>query len=76
MTSYLFLSPSFDEIKKIDEEEWHKEWSDVIDSFKSSVWQQGWNAEQKFANLYGDWLVYEKPESSQLLMLLGRVKDF
>lgn len=47
---------------------------DAIESFKSSVWQQGWGADDRVMNKYGDFGVYEKlPNGS--LKYLGVMKD-
>lgn len=47
---------------------------DAVELFKSSVWQQGWGADQKVMRDYGDWSVYEKLSSTRL-EYRGLMKD-
>jgi len=47
---------------------------DAVESFKSSVWQQGWGADEKVMREYGDLRVYKKLANSSLLYL-GLMKD-
>lgn len=47
---------------------------DAVESFKSSMWKQGWGADDKVMKKYGDFGVYEKlPNGS--LKYLGLMKD-
>lgn len=58
----VLISPSFSEIRAAR----GTDLKDAIEAFKSSVWQQGWGADAKVMNDYGDWLVYERREDQSL----------
>jgi len=63
------ISPDFTDIKN-DEGDSVKE---AIASFKSSVWRQGWGADERVMREYGDWLVYQRESNS--LTYLGVMSE-
>lgn len=47
---------------------------DAVESFKSSVWQPGWNADERVMREYGNWNVYKKLANGSL-EYSGLMKD-
>jgi len=60
---YLIISPDWDEIKQIGGDDVH----DAVESFKSSVWTQGWDADGRVDRQYGDWIIFEKLSPTELI---------
>jgi hypothetical protein len=48
--------------------------NDAISEFWSSVWEQGWNPDERILDAYGNWTVYQLNESGALIPL-GLLKD-
>jgi hypothetical protein len=48
---------------------------EAVLSFRSSVWEQGYGADERVTRLYGNWSVYLKNEAKNL-EYLGVVNDF
>jgi hypothetical protein len=40
--------------------------NDAVEGFLSSVWEQGWNPDQKILDNYGHWIVYKKGDDGTL----------
>lgn len=61
--NYLIISPAMDEIKEIEGADIY----DAVDSFKSSVWEQGWDADGRVDRQYGDWMIFEKYSPTEMV---------
>lgn len=56
LMTFVVIHPNFYDIKTIQ----GTDLKDAVEAFKSSVWQQGWGADERVMREYGDWGFYKK----------------